>query len=198
MIMSKVENSKCLLLNADYTPLKIISWQRAISWSFKYKDNINYGIEIIEFYKDKYIQGSCGKKYEVPLVAKTINYFNIRHRQLKLSRRNIFIRDNYTCQYCGKEFDHNQLTYDHVIPKSKYKPDAKYSTNWNNIATACVLCNRKKSNKTPEQANMVLLNIPKKPSYDHRYLLATKELYNIKHTEEINQQEWVKYIHGHF
>lgn len=172
--MSKVKNSKCLLLNADYSPLKLISWQKAIVWSIRYENNPKYGIEIIEYYTDKYIQGSNNKKYPVPLIAKSLKYFNIYNRSLKFSRQNLFIRDNYTCQYCGKRFSYNELTYDHVIPKSKFIDNKKLATNWYNITTACIICNRKKQNKTPEQANMKLLNKPYKPNYDHIYLPISK------------------------
>lgn len=189
--MNKAENSKCLLLNADYTPLKIISWQKAVVWSIKYQNNNNYAIEIIEYYKDKYIQGTNNKKHQVPLVAKTLRYFNIYNRSLKFSRHNLFLRDHYTCQYCGKEYSYNELTYDHIIPKSQFYPDTKSATNWLNITTACIFCNRKKSNKTPEQANMKLLSIPKKPMYESRYLPVTKELSTILSE---SHPEWLKYI----
>jgi 5-methylcytosine-specific restriction endonuclease McrA len=89
------------------------------------------------------------------------------------------------------------LTYDHVIPKSQFYPDKKDATNWLNITTACVKCNRKKSNKTPEQANMKLLNIPKKPFYEPRYLPLAKELHTI-YGSSSDQKEWIKYIDGYF
>lgn len=195
--MNKAENSKCLLLNADYSPLRIISWQKAIIWSIKYENNPTFKIEIIEYYKDKYIQGTNDKQFKVPLVAKTQKYFNIHNRSLKFSRKNLFIRDDHTCQYCGLRFNHNELTYDHVIPKSQFHPDKKNATNWLNIATACVKCNRKKSNKTPEQANMKLLNVPKKPFYEPRYLPLAKELPTI-YSSDSDQKEWIKYIDGYF
>jgi len=176
--MNKAENSKCLLLNANYCPLKIISWQKAIVWSLKYNENHNYAIQIIDYYSDKYIQGT-NKTYPVPSVAKTVKYFNLYDRSLKFSRKNLFIRDNYTCQYCGESFPYNQLTYDHVIPKSKFIHDKHKATSWSNIITACTLCNRKKKNKTPEQANMELLSFPYQPKYDFRYLPVSAQLSTI-------------------
>lgn len=197
MFMSKAANSKCLLLNADYSPLKIISWKKAIVWSLKYENQHNYAIEIIEYYKEKYIQGACDKKYPVPLVAKTVKYFNVYNRSMKFSRHNLFLRDHFSCQYCGQKFDYNQLTYDHVIPKSKFRPDLKNATTWENVTTSCVLCNRKKSNRTPEQARMKLLNVPKQPFYEHRYLPVVSELINIKNTNDPDHKEWIKYIDGY-
>ena len=190
--MNKAENSKCLLLNADYSPLRIIGWQKAIVWSIKYENNPAFKIEIIEYYKDKYIQAANGKKLPVPMVAKTSRYFNIYNRSLKFSRKNLFIRDNYTCQYCGKKFPYNELTYDHVIPKSKFHTNKSYATNWCNITTACTSCNRKKSNKTPEQANMHIISVPTKPFYEFRYLPLAKELTTIYSSADY--VEWKKYI----
>lgn len=194
--MNKAENSKCLLLNADYTPLRIISWQKAVIWSIRYQENPNYAIKILEYYSDKYIQGIRDKKYPVPLVAKTTRYFNIYNRSINFSRKNLFIRDNYTCQYCGNKFHYKELTYDHVIPKSHFAPNTKNATNWLNVTTACTNCNRKKSNKTPEQANMKLLNVPKKPHYDAKYLPIAKDLDSISISEN-DQKEWIKYINGY-
>jgi hypothetical protein len=195
--MNKAENSKCLLLNADYTPLKLISWQKAIVWSLRYSNNYSCSIEIIQYYKDKFIQGT-NKQYPVPLIAKTFKYFNIYNRSLKFSRHNLFLRDGYTCQYCGQNFNYNELTYDHIIPKSQYIPDSRSATNWLNIATACVICNRKKSNKTPDQARMKLLNTPKKPLYEPKYLPVINELLSIKETTDPDHKQWIKYIDGYF
>jgi 5-methylcytosine-specific restriction endonuclease McrA len=175
---SQAENSKCLLLNADYSPIRIISWQRAIVWSMKYENNNDYGIQIIEYYKDKYIQGACNKKYQVPAVAKTLKYFRIHDRKINFSRNNLFIRDNYTCQYCGQQFAISQLTYDHIIPKSRYGNN-KNSTHWLNIVTACRPCNHKKGNRTPKEAGMSLINSPIEPNYSYAYLPWYQELSNI-------------------
>lgn len=191
MFMNKAENSKCLLLNADYTPLRIISWQKAIIWSIKYEANPRYTIEILEYYKDKYIQGVGDRTYPLPLVAKTVKYFDLYSKSIKFSRKNLFIRDNYTCQYCGKRLLYNELTYDHVIPKSLFEHNKIKATNWYNVTTACICCNRKKSNKTPEQANMKLLNKPQKPAYSPKYLPIMRDLSIIKHEMH---SDWSKYI----
>lgn len=176
---SKAENSKCLLLNADYTPLRIISWQRAIVWSIRYENNSSYGIEIIEYYEDKYIQGSGNKKYRVPSVAKTLKYFNPYNRKINFSRHNLFIRDQHTCQYCGKQLCSSQLTYDHIIPKCRFVENKKLSTNWNNIVTACRPCNHKKGNRTPKEAGMQLIKSPIQPNYSVEYLPWYQELTTI-------------------
>lgn len=183
-------NTKCLVLNADYSPLTVISWQKAILWSFKHESNSNIGVEIIDFFKNDYIIGSQNKKYPIPAVVKTIKYFRINNYRVKFSRKNLFIRDNYTCQYCGLEFDIPQLTYDHVIPKSLWDNDYQTPTSWTNIVTACMACNRKKGNRTPKQANMPLKNLPIMPQKNIRYLPIVSYLSRIKDIPD----EWELYL----
>lgn len=186
----KNTNTKCLVLNADYTPLTVISWQKAILWSFKHETNSKIGVEIIDFFKDDYIVGSQNKKYPIPAVVKTMRYFRINNYRVKFSRKNLFIRDNYMCQYCGAQFDIAQLTYDHVIPKSLWDNDAKSPTSWTNIVTACTMCNRKKGNRTPKQANMPLKNLPIMPQKNIRYLPIVSYLNRIKDIPH----EWQLYL----
>jgi 5-methylcytosine-specific restriction endonuclease McrA len=78
--------------------------------------------------------------------------------KLRLSRRSIFARDNYTCQYCGQRF--KDLTLDHIVPKR-----LGGGTSWENLVCCCHKCNSKKADKTPEQAGMVLLKKPRRPRY---------------------------------
>jgi hypothetical protein len=184
-------NSKCLLLNADYIPLSIIDWTKALHWYFKYKHNEKYGIEIIDFYKNDHINGVNNKKYPIPCVAKTKRFFKINNQSITFSRKNIFVRDNYTCQYCDIRFDIKDLTYDHVIPKSAWSNHSGSPTCWTNIVTACVDCNRKKGNKTPKQANMPLKNLPIKPVKSTKYLPITNHLLKIK---EVLPDEWKFYL----
>lgn len=186
----KPQNTNCLVLNADYSPLGIINWKRAMVWYIKY-ENTNLGLEIIDFYQNDCIIGT-NKKYPIPAVTKTRKYFRIHNTLVKFSRKNIYIRDNYTCQYCGIQPHINQLTYDHVIPKSAWPYDSKTSpTNWTNIVTACTQCNRKKGNKTPKQANMPLINLPIEPKKNYKYLPVMDRLNNIR--ADI-PSEWTYYL----
>jgi 5-methylcytosine-specific restriction endonuclease McrA len=176
----KTKNSRCLVLNADFTPLDIISWKRALTWYIKYENDDAKGIEIIDFYKDDYIQGVNNKKFPIPAVVKTVKYFRMNHQKVNFSRKNLFIRDNYTCQYCGDTKDINDLTYDHVIPKSLFKKISVSPTTWTNIVTSCASCNRKKGNRTPRQANMPLKNLPIEPNKNAKYLPITQMLLRIR------------------
>jgi hypothetical protein len=184
------KHKRCLLINADYSPLGIMSWQRAMVWSMRYVDNKKYGIEIIDFYKNDHIVG-VDKKIPIPAVARTRRFFKINNQPVTFSRKNIFIRDNYSCQYCGGQFDIRQLTYDHVVPKSKWNQDSRSPTNWTNIVTACSSCNRRKGNRTPKEADMPLKNRPIVPNKNIRYLPVLHNLHRIK--EEI-PEEWILYL----
>lgn len=187
----KKRNSRCLLLNADYTPLSIITWERAVVWHIKYELNSKYAIEILDFYKNDYINGVSNKKYPIPAVAKTKRFFKTTRNSVMFSRKNIFLRDNFTCQYCYKQFSHKELTYDHVVPKSQWNYDHGSPTCWTNIVTACTYCNRKKGDKTPKQANMTIKNLPIEPNKSNKYLAISHELTKIK--SDI-PEEWTVYL----
>lgn len=186
----KLENSRCLVLNGDYTPLGIIDWKRAVTWTMKYDGRPKH-IEVLDFYKDDFIMGPNDKKYPIPCVIKTHRYFKLNHQKVNFSRKNLFIRDGYTCQYCGVVKDISQLTYDHVVPKSHFKQKNTGVTGWTNIVTACTTCNRKKGNKTPKQANMPLLNLPIEPKKHLKYLPVTRHLSTIRTTIP---KEWCIYL----
>jgi 5-methylcytosine-specific restriction endonuclease McrA len=185
LLIMRQSHSKCLLLNNDYTPLAIIEWQKAIV--LLYKNNSN--IEVLDFYKNDFIQ-CVNKKIPIPCVARVRKYCNIFNRKIKFSRKNLFLRDNHTCQYCGQKTDIRSLTYDHVVPKSKWSGSNRQLTTWMNVVTACTKCNRKKGNKTPQQANMPLLKQPYIPVNNEKYLPLAQRLSNIEYIPD----EWNVYL----
>ena len=124
-------------------------------------------------------------------MVKTAKYFRLNHQNVNFSRKNLFIRDNYSCQYCGHEKEVNQLTYDHVIPKSVWKNKIGSPTCWTNIVTACVECNRRKGNRTPKEANMPLRNLPIVPNKSVKYLPVRGLLLKIR--SDI-PDEWIAYL----
>ena len=187
MFLKMEIHNKCLVLNADYTPLNIINWQRALALLLKKEYGYDLDIEFIEFY-DKTISSS-NKKIRIPAVIKTKQYWNISNRKVKFSRKNLFIRDNYTCQYCGIQKEISELTYDHIIPKSQWNYSSGNPTNWLNITTACVKCNRKKGNKNPTQARMPIITHPTIPNKSVKYLPSLVRIDNIS-----IPTEWLVYI----
>jgi UDP-2,3-diacylglucosamine pyrophosphatase LpxH len=186
-----LQKNKCLLLNADYSLLSLVNWQRAIVWSLSTSTS---NIEILEYYNDQHILAAHGVKYPLPAVARTIKYFNIFNKTIPFSRNNLFLRDNYTCQYCGQILNFNQLTYDHVIPKSRYKNNLRKCTNWTNIVTSCVICNRKKANRTPEEAGMELINKPYEPKFSKKYLQWHQE--SIKIYQDKAPIHWKPFLYS--
>ena len=95
---------------------------------------------------------------QVPGVFPLWGYEKLPKQTVKFNRRNIFARDHNQCQYCGKKFVTNELSLDHVVPRSQGG-----GTSWDNIVCACVDCNVRKGGRTPRQANMTLIRKPEKP-----------------------------------
>ena len=182
-----IKYSGCLVLNADYSPMRIISWQKALIYYYKSLIGNDYdAIEVIDFYTNE-IRTASNQYIRLPAVIKIKKYINMFGLRVKFSRKNLYARDNFTCQYCGLKKDINHLTYDHVIPKSQWSSLAN-PTSWTNIVTACVSCNFKKKNRTPEQAQMPLLNKPQEPSKHYKYL------HNIQ-LYKFLPSEWQPFIH---
>jgi len=140
-----------LVLSQSFEPIKIVSWQRAITLLFLNK------AEVIEEY-DRNIK-TTSLAIKIPSVVRLLNAFRRHKKPVKFSRINIYGRDRYTCQYCGVKHTISELTYDHVMPRARGG-----KTTWTNIATSCSDCNRKKANRTPEEAGMRLLKQPMQPS----------------------------------
>lgn len=103
----------------------------------------------------------------VPEVVTLMQYDRVPVNAVTFSRRNIFKRDKYTCQYCGRQPGSEELTIDHVVPRSQGG-----GTNWENCVLACIECNSLKADRTPEQAHMQLRGHPHRPRWKPLY--ATK------------------------
>lgn len=134
-----------LVLNASYEPVNITGARRAIVLVLK-------GVAVIEESRDTRVHSDL----YLPSVVRLQQYRRIPQRVQMLSRKNIYVRDSYTCQYCGRVFTARELTLDHVLPRSKGG-----ASNWENLVAACQACNRTKNDRTPEQAGMKLLRMPK-------------------------------------
>lgn len=140
---------KVLVLNSDYTPVNVTNITRAIKLIVKEKaEIIKEGTKILR---------SERAVFKAPTIIRLLNYVKIKLFKVVLTKRNILIRDGFKCVYCG---DPNNLTLDHLIPKSKGGKN-----DWYNLVTCCDTCNKKKGDKTPEEAKMTLLRKPFKPNY---------------------------------
>lgn len=145
-----------LLLNADAQPLSIvplsaIDWQSAVRYIWLDK------VRVLHEYEDWEIR-SPSKTMRVPAVIMLNEYWQPKNR-VRFNRRWVFLRDNYTCQYCAEELTPKQCTIDHVVPVSKGG-----KTTWHNVVTACYSCNNSKGNNSkirpasdPEQPNYWML-----------------------------------------
>lgn len=94
----------------------------------------------------------------VPKIIRLIGYDKMPDQGVKLNRRNLFARDRNRCQYCGYLFPSSELSIDHVLPRSQGGPDT-----WENLVCACVKCNSRKGGRTPDQARMKLITLPRRP-----------------------------------
>ncbi|MFQ3549127.1 MAG: HNH endonuclease [Armatimonadota bacterium] len=139
-----------LVLNSDYEPLNICNLRRAVSLVFLGKVDVLHE-------NGKTLQ-SLSSDFRAPSVIRLKNHVKRPKPNLRLSRRSILARDNYTCQYCGVKGQ--DLTIDHIIPKRLGGP-----TTWENLVCCCKKCNSKKGAKTLEQVGFTLAKPPRKPKY---------------------------------
>jgi 5-methylcytosine-specific restriction endonuclease McrA len=161
-----------LVLNATYEPLNIVPVHRAVVLLLKEK------AEIVEAAKQQLHAEHLAINW--PLVIRLVAYVPIPRRlPLPLSRRTVLARDLYTCQYCGSQPSRHELTVDHVIPRSRGG-----TTVWENVVAACAPCNRRKGDRLPEEANMVLHNKPTRPHFVAIVLLGEANAHAV----------WSKYL----
>ena len=134
-----------LVINASYQPLNITSIKRAMVLVIK-------GAAMIEESRDFRLH----RDFMAPSVVRLRRYRKVPHRTQVLSRKNIYIRDQYQCQYCGQVFPARDLTLDHVVPRSKGG-----LSRWENLVACCSADNHRKGDRTPEEANMAVLRQPR-------------------------------------
>lgn len=143
-------NSHVLVLNQSFEPMTITSAKKAIILIYLGK------AEIIE--KNNAVVRSINTSLPLPSIVRLTRYINVPRKRIILSRKNIIKRDNHQCQYCGSRS--GPVTIDHIIPRDRGGEDT-----WENLVCACVTCNNRKSNRTPEEARLKLIRRPQKPNY---------------------------------
>jgi len=141
-----------LVLNASYEPLRVVSWQKAITLLFKGK------VEVLANY-DREIRGVTIRDRQ-PSVLRLLHHVRTRRAftEVPFSRANVYARDNHRCQYCGTRLAPPQLTFDHVVPVARGG-----RKDWNNIVTCCISCNRKKGDRQAAEAGLTLRRRPRRP-----------------------------------
>lgn len=174
--MSVVSKKKILVINRNYQPVTTITLRRAIKMLCKEDavivlppgDDTKVWQELTweDWSSLKPAEGesvikSARAVFKIPEIIRLAHYGNLPSRKVKLSRRAIYVRDKYTCQYCGDRPNVDELSIDHVNPR---KLGGK--TEWDNVVVACIYCNRKKADKTLKEAGMKLLTKPVMPPYD--------------------------------
>jgi 5-methylcytosine-specific restriction endonuclease McrA len=166
-----MNTTHALLLNADYRPIRLLTWERAFHLIFDEKADlvVGYAGELVR---------SAYLAFEKPAVIRLRRYVELRGR-VRFNRSNVLARDAYQCMYCGERPtsgggpDLEVLTLDHVVPRAQsvggrvrlaWAERSVAVTCWENVVTACYGCNMRKADRTPEQAGMTLLRHPRAPT----------------------------------
>jgi 5-methylcytosine-specific restriction endonuclease McrA len=140
-------NSRVLVLNASFEPINVCTARRAVVLILK-------GVANAEESSADWLH-SARFSMPMPSVIRLIEYIHIPFERKSLSRKNILLRDHNTCQYCGRVFAPQDLTLDHITPRSRGGASA-----WENLVTCCRSCNNRKGDRSPEGAGMRLLRRP--------------------------------------
>jgi 5-methylcytosine-specific restriction endonuclease McrA len=161
-----------LVLNANFEPVNVCDTRRAIGLILSEKASlvVNGRGEI----------QTISRSFPRPSVIRLQKMISRPRPQLKLTRREVFRRDNYTCQYCGKRT--SDLTIDHVVPRHMGGRHL-----WNNVVAACPACNHRKGGRPLEEAGMRLLRPAAEPPTSARYIFG-------RHLVE--NTEWETFLSG--
>jgi 5-methylcytosine-specific restriction endonuclease McrA len=161
-----------LVLNANFEPINVCTMRRAV------------GLLLTE--KAAMVVNGRGTIHTISQTLPKPSVIRLEHMvhrprpRVKLSRREVFRRDDYTCQYCGRHVP--DLTLDHIMPRHLGGEHI-----WTNVVTACAFCNHRKGGRKLEEVHMVLLKVPKEPPASVEYIFG-------HHLE--NNTEWQPYISG--
>ncbi len=163
-----------ILLNAGYEFLGLVSWQRALVLVFNGK------VEVVKE-SEKTVR-TVSRTFRVPAIIRLVKFIrSIYRREVPFSRKNVLIRDCHRCQYCGREFQPNELTMDHIVPKVQGGDNQ-----WTNVVACCKVCNVRKGGLTPRQAGMRLVRKPFKPTIMEFINLYLKKRFGAELSEILN------------
>lgn len=167
--------AQVLLLNADYSPLGVIGWKKAVKLMAKGKTEVVAVADTILYNAEKTV------KFILPKILRLIKFIRTIYKtKIPFNKRNVLLRDNFTCAYCGTKST-SKMSMDHVVPKSKGG-----KTNFENIVTCCIPCNNKKDNRSCREANMFPRFVkPYEPTVMEFILMQIKRLGLEKTLKEI-------------
>lgn len=170
-------DSSVLVLNRFFMAVHVVSVRRAFGMLFKESAEVVHIVEdrYDSFDFESWLELSQYKEFfpetdhnewvrtvsfdiRVPRIIRLMTYDKLPKQRVKFNRRNIFARDENRCQYCGRRFKTQDLSLDHVIPRSRGG-----RASWANIVCSCTACNKRKGGRTPEEARMKLVRIPRAP-----------------------------------
>jgi len=161
-----------LVLNANYEPLNVCTTRRAINLVLTGKASL--------VLNGRGVIRTVSHNYPRPSIIRLYRMIKRPRLHVRLTKREILRRDDFTCQYCGKRSLY--LTVDHVIPRR-----LGGSHSWDNLVAACPPCNHRKGGRTIEQAGMHLLRAPSMPPMSAKYMFAGHLRDNI---------DWVPFVEG--
>ncbi len=184
-----------LVLNKLYIPIHLISWKRAVSLLYQdlahsldpdlmpydYDSWIKYAQQ--PHFDDGYYNYVHSSQITMPVpdILVLRKFDKLPMRDVKFTRENVFHRDINKCAYCGRRFKRDELTIDHIVPKSHGGDNS-----WKNTISACKKCNNVKADRTPTQAGMPLLFEPKEPKW-------TDGLSKVKSRPDV-RPNWSKFL----
>jgi 5-methylcytosine-specific restriction endonuclease McrA len=165
-----------LVLNRNFQPVRVTHARRALTLLFVGSARAldpEYEPHDFERWRDfgaiagYEVIGTLSGPVSVPRVLQLVRYGRVPATTIRLSRRNVYMRDDFTCQYCGVRMASRELNLDHVVPRA-----LGGKATWENLVTSCRRCNFEKGSATPEGAGMRLLRLPSRPSWSTAAALA--------------------------
>jgi len=144
----RVLQEPVLVLNATYEPINVTAARRAVVLVLK-------GVATTEEENGSFVH-STRMAIRIPSVIRLTHFRRIPYQTRALSRKNILLRDRYTCQFCGRVLPAGELTLDHVVPRSRGG-----HTDWDNLVACCHSCNNQKGDRLPEEVGLKLQRLPR-------------------------------------
>ena len=186
--MTAALQNPTLVLNRNWQPINVATVARALIlvWndSARVVDPRDYRLydwsdwaRLVPAAGEPYVQ-AVSQRLRVPEVVTLTQFDQVPSMTVTFSRRNVFKRDKYTCQYCGRQPGGDELTIDHVVPRAQGG-----ESSWKNCVLACWQCNAEKADRTPAQARMKLRKEPVRPAW--------KPLYS---EHALRMESWSKFI----